>query len=111
MRGIKLNELLERHSKYNERVLAGKDLSDREVINNLLVALSTEVGELANELATFKHWKRSHVIDHSKTIEEYIDVILIWLSLGNALGFTADEIEEKILEKIDIINKREDNGY
>ncbi|CFW92934.1 Conserved protein of unknown function (DUTP diphosphatase domain) [endosymbiont DhMRE of Dentiscutata heterogama] len=48
------------------------------------IALLVEIGELANELKTFKHWKKQKEVDWQKAQEELIDCLHFYLSWTNA---------------------------
>ena len=49
------------------------------------IALFVEIGELANELKTFKHWKSQKDINWDKVKEELIDCLHFFLSWANSL--------------------------
>ena len=49
------------------------------------IALLVEIGELANELKTFKHWKSQKDINWAKVKEELIDCLHFFLSWTNNL--------------------------
>ncbi len=59
-----------------------------EYVDKRIFALKVEIAELANEVAFFKYWKQSHVIDKSKTIEELADVMHFFLSVGHSRKYT-----------------------
>lgn len=50
----------------------------------LKVALFVEIGELANELKTFKHWKNQKDINWEKVKEELIDCLHFYLGWVNS---------------------------
>ena len=47
------------------------------------IALLVEIGEFANELKTFKHWKKQKEVNWDKAKEELIDCLHFYLSLIN----------------------------
>lgn len=58
-----------------------------EVIKEQLLALVVEIAEQANETQPFKFWKQTKNIDRTKALEEYVDGIHFFASLGNVIGF------------------------
>lgn len=63
------------------------------------VALLVEVGELANELKTFKHWKAHKVVDWEKVKEELIDCLHFYLSWANEYQIDFSDYKVKDLFK------------
>lgn len=43
--------------------------------NKKILALLVETAEFANEVQTFKYWKANKVVDHSKVLEEFADIL------------------------------------
>ena len=52
-------------------------------VKRLKLALFTEVAEFANELKTFKVWRKKKEIDWPKAKEELIDCLCFFLGLCN----------------------------
>ncbi|QSF13782.1 dUTP diphosphatase [Mycoplasma sp. Mirounga ES2805-ORL] len=65
-----------------------------------LLALLVEVGEFANEIQTFKYWKKHKNVDMKKVSEEFADVMHFQTSLAYRLG--ASEIIEPLILDEDI---------
>jgi dimeric dUTPase (all-alpha-NTP-PPase superfamily) len=61
-----------------------EDFNSVETVDQRVFALKVELGEFANETGWFKYWKRSHVMDRDKTLEEHADVMHFLLSVGNS---------------------------
>lgn len=59
-----------------------------EYVDKRIFALKVEVAELANEVAFFKYWKQSHVMDRGKALEELADVMHFFLSVGISRKYT-----------------------
>ena len=109
---MKLKDLYNRQREFNNIVWDKNPLLSKEdIIKNLMIALFTETGEFSNELSNFKHWKTKHVVNRHDLLLEYADILLIWASLGEMLGFDCEEVEEVINAKIYINNSRQENGY
>lgn len=59
------------------------DIKDRSGFVRSKIALLVEIGEFANELKTFKHWKKDKTINLPKAQEELIDCLHFYLSWVN----------------------------
>jgi dimeric dUTPase (all-alpha-NTP-PPase superfamily) len=64
------------------------DFNSVGMVDDRIFALKVELGELANEVAFFKYWKQSHIINQSATLEELADVLHFVLSVGNSRKYT-----------------------
>jgi dimeric dUTPase (all-alpha-NTP-PPase superfamily) len=64
------------------------DFNSVGMVDDRIFALKVELGELANEVAFFKYWKQSHIINQAATIEELADVLHFVLSVGNSRKYT-----------------------
>ncbi|MCP4336728.1 MAG: dUTPase [Mycoplasma sp.] len=53
-----------------------------EVINHKIVALIVEIAEFANEIQSFKYWKKNKNINNELILEEFVDGIHFLLSLS-----------------------------
>ncbi|MEM2153904.1 MAG: dUTPase [Nitrososphaeria archaeon] len=61
------------------------------------VAMLVESAEALNELP-WKPWKNFH-FDRNAVLEEFVDVLHFWLDALLELGYTAEEVFEKYVEK------------
>lgn len=59
---------------------------------SMKLALLVELGELANEVQSFKHWKQHKEINRGKVLEEFADCLHFALSLENQLNQIPDEM-------------------
>jgi dimeric dUTPase (all-alpha-NTP-PPase superfamily) len=66
----------------------GINIHEQEYVDKRVFALKVELAELANEVAFFKYWKQSHIVDRQATIEEWADVCHFFLSVGNSRNYT-----------------------
>ena len=48
----------------------------------MIIALYTEVGEFANEIQSFKYWKKSKNIDQNNLLEEFADGLHFLISFA-----------------------------
>ena|SRR5690625_143364 len=71
----------------NNHQLEGQDLIEEKVL-----ALLVELGELANETRCFKFWSTKGKSDQETILEEYVDNIHFLLSIGLEKGFQFTQI-------------------
>lgn len=55
---------------------------NEEIINKQVIALIVEIAEFANEIKTFKYWKKDQTRNEAKVLEEYADVLHFFISLA-----------------------------
>ncbi|PAK21407.1 hypothetical protein CJJ23_02025 [Mycoplasmopsis agassizii] len=75
---IKMNvkKLLTEQNKLDKMILKNAGIASfHDVREKIGFALLVELGELANEVQTFKYWKKNQNIDRKKILEEYSDGI------------------------------------
>lgn len=80
-------------------------------LNDRLLALFAEVGEFANATRCFKYWSRKPQESKERLLDEYVDILHFYLSIGNTMKFTSDEVENAYLKKYAENFKRQENGY
>lgn len=84
-------------------------MSKEELLDNTILALLVEVGELANTTRCFKHWSTKGMMDKEVVLDELADVWHFYLSIGNQLKTRVDhqslEYENYFMEnrsKVDV---------
>lgn len=115
-----LKELYEKQRTLDDLILRTQfnidgrfDISEahKQFITERQLAAFVELGELCNEIESFKYWKKNKKNNREKQLKEYVDLLHFFLSIGNTMEFTYDEIEnaynEKYLENIE----RQKQGY
>ncbi|MCM8710521.1 dUTPase [Clostridium sp. SYSU_GA19001] len=113
---MEIKELLKMQETLDNKIMdrfykLGCNIGTKELINDKLLALFTEIGEFANELSTFKYWKHYHVENRKKALEEFADILFFYLSIANLLEYSADDIEKAYLEKWHKNLERQKNNY
>jgi dimeric dUTPase (all-alpha-NTP-PPase superfamily) len=81
-----LKKLQTEQKKLDEFIIQKKNLTDidnKKGFTRIKIALLVEIGELANELKTFKHWKNQKEVNWEKAKEELIDCLHFYLSWVN----------------------------
>ncbi|WP_077621534.1 dUTP diphosphatase [Sediminibacillus massiliensis] len=95
---MNLNKLSGMQYQLDAHIIQRKGLRGRDLTLNTIYALQVEVAELANEVRFFKHWSNNRMINPVKALEEYVDGLHFFLSLGNGMGMEWDH--DFSLEKI-----------
>lgn len=110
---IKLSQLYELQQELDNYILENKclNLGKKELLTDTLLALQVEVSELANATRCFKHWSNKGQDPKDVVIDEYVDVLHFFLSVGNQLGFKSKEIEDAYFKKRQININRVKEGY
>ena len=110
---IYLNDLLELQGELDNFIIEQRNLKiqKKELLIDSLLALQVEVSELANATRCFKHWSNKGAEDKNVILEEYVDVLHFFLSVGNQLGFKSREIEDAFFKKRQINIERAKTGY
>lgn len=84
-----------------DKVIVGDDVYSKEAImEKMRLALLVEIGEFANEVASFKYWKKSHRRYKEKILMEEADCMHFILSLVNFNN--KDGAMSEVIEKYDI---------
>ncbi len=112
-----LEKLLAEQNKLDEFIKSKKiSIKDDEgLLSRKKIALLVEIGEFANELKTFKHWKKSKEINWEKAKEELIDCLHFYLSFSNYfhinfIDFFKKKNDEKIIP-LDINSPQSTDKY
>lgn len=72
----------------DDRIMQEHHLDERNVIQERILALEVELGELANETRCFKYWSTKAPSERKVILEEYVDGVHFILSLGLSLQYT-----------------------
>lgn len=82
--------------RLDDRILAEHGLERSALVQPKLLALHTELCELANETRCFKYWSLKPAAPRETILEEYVDAVHFVLSLGIDWEFTfeAAPVEE-----------------
>jgi len=68
-------------------------------LNDRILALFTEVGEFANATKCFKYWSNKPAESKERLLDEYVDILHFYLSIGNTMQFSPVEVEAAYLKK------------
>lgn len=67
------------------------EMSKEERLDNTILALLVEVGELANTTRCFKYWSTKRMMEKEVVLDELADVYHFYLSIGNQLNIQVDK--------------------
>ena len=73
---------------------------EQDYQEEMFIALFTEVGEFANEVQSFKYWKKSKKIDQNNLLEEYADGLHFLMSF--AIKYNCNSLIEPLVLSKDI---------
>lgn len=71
-------------------------------LQEIKIALLVELGELANEVQSFKYWKKNKIVDREKVLEEWADCFHFALSLENEMHQINQSSEELLKEQYEL---------
>lgn len=85
--------------------------NDKSFLSDRILALFTEVGEFANATRCFKYWSSKSSESKERLLDEYVDMLHFFLSIGNTMGFTPEEVGQAYKKKWEENFKRQEEGY
>ena len=94
-----LNYLQEEQKKLDIFIHQQNKLEMKDTFFLRKIALLVEIGEAANELKSFKYWKKDKNINLEKSQEELIDCLHFFLSLANCSRIDFNEYFSPETEK------------
>ena len=85
---MNLDKLYKMQAELDKHILEKHNIkmSKEELLDNTILALLVEVGELANTTRCFKHWSKKGMMEKEFVLDELADVIHFYLSIGNQQG-------------------------
>lgn len=91
---MNLKNIFEAQKKLDNAIYEAHKYNAKEIFHKRILALFVEIGELANEISSFKYWKKNITCVDSKILEEYADGIhfLTSLSLAYSVEHNIDPI-------------------
>lgn len=110
---LSLKMFYEAQSSLDSFILLNKKepMEKEEYLSKTLLALMVEVAELANATRCFKYWSKKESESKEVLLEEYVDIMHFFLSIGLQLGFSVKEIEEAYMKKNNKNFERQLKGY
>lgn len=75
-----INNIYDLQQKLDDAIEVAHGVKPKEVSNKKVLAALVEISEFANELSTFKYWKKNKNINHENTLLEYADGLHFFIS-------------------------------
>jgi len=94
-----INYLQEEQKKLDAFIHQENGLEMKDTFFLRKIALLVEIGETANELKSFKYWKKNKSINLEKVQEELVDCLHFFLSLANCSQINFSEYFSPKIEK------------
>ncbi|WP_373598007.1 dUTP diphosphatase [Metamycoplasma equirhinis] len=79
---MNLDFIFQTQIKLDEEILKSVDKDEKDLEYKKIIALLVELGEFANEVKTFKYWKKHRDINYEAMLEEYADGIHFLTSIA-----------------------------
>ena len=104
---IDLNKLYEKQAELDKRIAENHNITYATTRKRRTLALLVEIGEFANATRCFKYWSNKSSEPLDIVLDEYVDGLHFFLSLGIDIGVNkraynhtkhADNLTEQILE-------------
>jgi len=100
------------YNKYNLLYKLEKTgTNDKYFLLPRITALFTEVAEFANATRCFKYWSNKPPESLERELDEYVDILHFWLSIGNVMEFSSTQVEAAYLKKYEENKKRQSENY
>lgn len=116
-----LKTLFEMQHKLDTRILENLSTKMVEIGNDVVfpedlrvertLALIVETSEFANSARDFKYWSDKESESKDRLLDEYVDILHFWLSVGLAYGFNHYDVEEAYKKKNAVNFQRQADGY
>jgi dimeric dUTPase (all-alpha-NTP-PPase superfamily) len=103
-----LTPLFEKQKELDERIKREHNLSGKQLMNERVLALLVELGELANETRCFKFWSLKPPSPREVQIEEFVDGVHFILSLGNEIRFKFSDVDTVFVHNCDVYSMSND---
>ena len=104
---INLADLYKKQAELDQRIAENHNVSYATTRSRRILALLVEIGEFANATRCFKYWSNKPSEAQDIVLDEYVDGLHFFLSLGIDIGVSkkeynhtkhADNLTEQILE-------------
>src|SRR5690554_6230630 len=83
-----LHKLFKMQHDLDQYILTEHGLQEEDLVDEKMLALFVEVGELANETRCFKFWSNKSASARAHILEEFVDGVHFILSIGLDLGYS-----------------------
>ncbi|WP_322972505.1 dUTP diphosphatase [Pseudalkalibacillus salsuginis] len=99
---LELQQMYKMQNELDRRIESERGLEKEDLLDEKVLALLVEIGELANETRCFKFWSSKPPSPKETILEEYVDGVHFLLSIGLILPY---EVPQQVtLPKVADIN-------
>ena len=88
---INLNDLYKKQAELDQRIAENHNVSYATTRKRRTLALLVEIGEFANATRCFKYWSNKSSEPQDIVLDEYVDGLHFFLSLGIDIGVSKKE--------------------
>lgn len=107
-----LSKIIEQQKLLDKEIEIAHSI-DTDNTDKMIIALYTEIGEFANEVQSFKYWKKQKTINQNNLLEEYADGLHFLMSFGIKLNCdssiepitVSQDINDQFLAMFDSVSK------
>lgn len=81
---MNFKKIIEQQKKLDKAIIDAHSIKigTEEINEKMIVALFTEIAEFANEVQSFKYWKKTKQINYENMLEEYADGLHFLISFA-----------------------------
>jgi len=100
---MNLTKLFKTQAELDKKIIEEKGLQGQDLLEPKILAMQTEIGELANEIPReFKFWSNKEN-NYEKALIEFVDILHFALSIGNLLEIKPSEVKRQRIKKMGIV--------
>lgn len=105
---LTIEQMYEMQKELDAKIIREKGLEGQDLLQNTVLALQVEIGELANEWRGFKHWSNDREPRtkapitawgepyRNPLLEEYVDCLHFFLSIARQLDLPATDLNIQV---------------
>jgi dimeric dUTPase (all-alpha-NTP-PPase superfamily) len=102
---LNVKELYEMQRYLDEKIVEQHGLENKSLVQERILALYVEIGELANETRCFKFWSLKPASSREKILEEYVDGLHFILSIGISLKYEEAQVKMEETAHTDLVQQ------
>ncbi|MCM3619394.1 dUTP diphosphatase [Sutcliffiella horikoshii] len=107
---MNLHKLYDMQRELDEKIETQHGLLKENLVEEKILALLVELGELANETRCFKFWSVKPPAEQKVILEEYVDGVHFILSLGLTFGY-GEEVSRGLAEQAESLTGQFNSVY
>lgn len=104
---INFKKIWESQKEQNQNIKAYPNFAPLERVKQFCLELVGEIHEFLNDIG-YKVFKSRPDFINSNVLEEWIDIFKYWMTIGQELGFTLEDLEKEYYRKTSVINVKVD---